>query len=307
MPSDSNDRSVERALHRLVVLGVLTDYTVEWGAKKYTAKLSNCTSTAVVESLLSFVRRSQPAQADVMARRLDVSDGLPLREAITTCAAALISFVYETVAGSRRRSLREMWLAAKEGVADPNGKFRERILEYLSQGSVAPALEKLVDKARVALGEWTDLLDSVWAAAQTGDAEAASELRGGAARLLSSYPEHPGLLIARGISEMFITDGDLEELVSSLRAARHSGEERYDISYEDFERLAGWLYEKAALAGRNGARTAIALGLGETIEIPASIDDHTEAGIDVIVMSRGLEAAAERAKELLKLLAESDR
>ncbi len=307
MPSGSNDRSVERALHRLVVLGVLTDYTVEWGAKKYTAKLSNCTSTAVVESLLSFVRRNQPAQADAMAGRLDISDGLPLREAITTCAAALISFVYETVAGSRRRSLREMWLAAKEGVADPNGKFRERILEYLSQGSVAPLLEKLVDEDRVALGQWTDLLDSVWAAAQAGDSEAASELRGGAARLLSSYPEHPGLLIARGVSEMFIPDGDLEELVSSLRAARHSGEERYDISYEDFERLAGWLYEKAGLSGRTGARTAIALGLGETIEIPASIDDHTEAGIDVIVMSRGLEAAAERATELSKLLAESDR
>jgi ATP-dependent DNA helicase RecQ len=307
-PSDSNDRSVERALHRLVVLGVLEDYTIDWGAKKYAPKLSNCTSASVLESLLAFVRRSQPAQAEVMAKRLGNVEELDLREAILSCSKALISFVYETVAGSRRRSLREMWLAAKEGAADPNGKFRARILEYLSQGSVAPSLEKLVDDDKVSLGQWMELLDGIWAAAEAGDPEAASELRGGTARLLSSYPEHPGLLVARGVSEILVEDGDLEELIASLRAAIQSGRERYDVPGEDFEQLARWLYTKADASGRNGVRTAITLSVGDGFKIPPRRgDEPEEAGVDVIVIARELEKANRRASELSEALAISER
>lgn len=306
-PSDSNNRSVERALHRLVVLGVLEDYTIDWGAKKYSPKLRNCTSASVLESLLAFVRRSQPAQAEVIGKRLGKVEELELREAVLVCSKALISFVYETVAGSRRRSLREMWLAAKEGVADPNGKFRARILEYLSQGSVAPSLEKLVDEDRVSLSQWTELLDGIWAAADAGDPEAASELRGGTARLLSSYPEHPGLLVARGVSEILVEDGDLEELIASLRAAIQSGRERYDVAGDDFDQLARWLFAKADACGRNGVRTAITLSVGEGFKVlPRANSAPEEPGVDVIVMAKELEQANKRASEISEALAISE-
>ena len=291
-PNDSNDRSVERALHRLVVLGVLEDYTIDWGSKKYSPLLANCSPAQVTASLISYVRRSQPAQAEVLAARLE-REGVDVRtldEAILKCASELIRFVYDTVERSRRRSLREMWLAAKDGVADPNGKFRERILDYLSQGSVAPTLEKLVDEATVDFRLWVELLDEVWASHHAGDPEAGLELRGGTARLLASYPEHPGLLVARGVSELYVEDGDLEELAANLKAARHSGGDRYGITSDDYRLLANWLYDRAAAVGRSGAATSVAIGLGDVAQTPAYREgEKRDLGLDVLRIAQVLD------------------
>ena len=119
----------------------------------------------------------------------------PLRDAVTGCGRLLIEFVYDTIERSRRRSLREMWLAARESGSDPNQEFRQRILDYLTQGDVTPVLESLVDRSRFSYDDWIAELR------QVTTSDEARELRGSSARLLPSYPDHPGLLLARGLSE----------------------------------------------------------------------------------------------------------
>ncbi|MGZ4410392.1 MAG: RecQ family ATP-dependent DNA helicase, partial [Gaiellaceae bacterium] len=291
MDRDDGTRRTERGLHRLVILGVLRDYLVDWGGGKYQAELANCTSRSVLDSLLRYVRRSQPGQAEVIERELRHVESTDLYTAAMECAQRLIRFVYDTVERSRRRSLREMWLAAREARSDPNGAFRQRILDYLTQGSIAPSLERLVDNPQVRLGEWTELLDEVWAADRAGDREAAAELRGGTARLLASYPDHPGLLVARGVSELFIEGGELEELISSLRIAINASTTRYDIHPEDLATLSQWLVGRARASAREGALTAVALGL--SVERPYSIglgpdDSDREAALAVLHLSSEL-------------------
>jgi ATP-dependent DNA helicase RecQ len=304
MPQGS-DKSIERGLHRLVVLGVLKDYLVEWGARSYDADLAECTPRTVLEHLVAYVRRSQPARAEVIERELATVETLPLREAVLRCAQTLIAFVYDTVERSRRRSLREMWLAAREARADPNGAFRRRILEYLQQGAIAPALERLVDADQVELAAWTEVLDDVWAQERAGDREAAPELRGATARLLASYPDHPGLLVARGASELYIENGELEELISSLRAARGSSA-KYGLVDADWEVLERWLVNRARDSARDGAITASLLGLAPLPIERAGLqpgDIERERGLAVLGVTAGLE----RTRTLLDdLLAELD-
>jgi ATP-dependent DNA helicase RecQ len=273
VPMNPRDKNVERGLHRLMLLGVLHDYTIDWGTQKYEARLARCTSRDVLDRLVSYVRRSQPGQADVIASGLADVERLPLGDAVVACARRLISFVYETVERSRRRSLREMWLAARESRADPNGAFRRRILDYLSQGSITPELERLVDASRVDLAHWTALLDEVWLEVRGGDRTAANELRGATARLLGSYPDHPGLLLARGMSELYAPTGALEELISSLRAASTASRARYGIGRDAFDRASRWMVARARECARPGALTAVALGL--------DLDEVSQSGIEL--------------------------
>ena len=243
-PSEDDRKLREKGLHRLVILGVLRDYTVDWGAKSFEADLLGCSARDVAEALFSFVRRSQPGRVETIRNEIGDREEADLHQTILDCSRTLISFVYDTIERSRRRSLREMWLAAREGQRDPNGAFRERILEYLTQGAIAPKLEKLVDRSHVDLADWRELLEEVVDSLKVGQMEPAAELRGGSARLLTSSPDHPGLLFARSFSEMLLKDGETEEVASGVEAAmRSSG--RYDLGDEDLSEFLKWFVSQA--------------------------------------------------------------
>ena len=77
-----------------------------------------------------------------------------IEEAIAVCGHALIQFVYATIERSRRRSLREMWLAAVE--CHSGDELRSRILSYLNEGDSSPVLGALVDN-QAPLGEWVSM------------------------------------------------------------------------------------------------------------------------------------------------------
>jgi ATP-dependent DNA helicase RecQ len=281
--------SQDRALHRLVVLGVVRDYLVEWGARIYPVDSADIDSAGVAEHLLAYVRRSQPGRVEGVRQSLGAVADLPLRECVLRCAKALIEFVYDTVERSRRRSLREMWLAARESRDDE--AFRGRLLDYLSQGAIAPALERLVDQEAFSYDEWTAAL------AELGAPEDAGELRGDSARLLSSYPDHPGLLLARGLSEAVDPRGNLEEFISNLDASLVSAQERYRVSTDEEARLGHWLLELCETL-RSGAMAAAMVVLErrelalddvrhhQTAELEASQGD---AGVRVLALASGID------------------
>ena len=60
IPMGSDKPARERALHRLVVLGVVRDYLVEWGPKAFVVEVAGVDSDDVVDHLLEYVGRSQP-------------------------------------------------------------------------------------------------------------------------------------------------------------------------------------------------------------------------------------------------------
>lgn len=219
----------ERALHRLVLLGVVTDYTVEHGSKKFGVRLEPTSAAGVVAALVRYVERTQPARAATLSSQLaEVSSG-HITNAVEACARELMRFVYDTIAASRLRSLREMWLAARQGDGD---ELRRRILDYFDEGSGAPTLESLLDQRPFRFSSWIEALDLV----QLPDD--ATEWRGASARLLVSEPEHPGLLLVRAVAEEFLQDGSSAEFGSNLSLAFESAVTRYDVPIDDVLALA---------------------------------------------------------------------
>jgi ATP-dependent DNA helicase RecQ len=245
IPMGAEREARERALHRLVLLDVLSGYLVDWGGKSFDVTVRVTRSDAIADALGQLVGRSQPGRLPGMRTALDTLRTLKPRDAVIDGCRLLIDFVYDTIERSRRRSLREMWLTARE--SDGEDAFRRRILEYLSEGDVTPRLVEMAESGRFLVNEWLEGL------AEIATITEAREWRGTAGRLLASYPDHPGLLLVRGFSEVVDPDGDLNEFAFNLASALRSARERYGTADSDVEVLAQWLVDDSRRRRRQDA------------------------------------------------------
>ncbi|WP_373071069.1 RecQ family ATP-dependent DNA helicase [Gemmatimonas sp.] len=301
IPFGRDDDARERSLHRLVLLGVVREYLVDWGAQKFTVYLNPVRPEAIGHNLIAFVERSQPGRIDAIREELADSDFRKLSQAISVCGRILILFVYDTIERSRRRSLREMWIAVKESQTDAD--LRQRVLDYLTEGDLAPLLEGLSEAQRFDFSRWQD------AYAQMVSLPDAREWRGTTARLLASYPDQPGLLVGRAVVELVDPDGDLEDFHANLDSALAAAP-RYQIGPETLDELYRWLLRMAA--GRSERAFAATLAHLSRIDVDARILDEaldgvgvrhaTASGVAVVRLQRGLRNEVRKSDEIIELL-----
>ena len=103
----------------------------------------------------------------------------------------------------------------------------------------------------------------------------AAEWRASSARLLASYPDHPGLLLSRGLSELLATaegapaDAAVDEYVLNLESALQSATPNYGISTDQLRTTITWLLERPAA---NSAVAAATLSVAARYGA-ASLDD----------------------------------
>ena len=73
IPFSGQEKSVgqEKAIYRLVQVGVLSDYEVEYGSKKFTACVAPFDTNRCREKILDYVRRSQPGRVKSIERKLE--------------------------------------------------------------------------------------------------------------------------------------------------------------------------------------------------------------------------------------------
>jgi ATP-dependent DNA helicase RecQ len=211
----------ERAIYRLMLLGVVEDYLVE---STFVMNLASISPTGIADALVGFVKRTDPgAQRPSVAEFAAQANSMDLREAVSRAARELIVFIYDVIVESRRRSLREMYVAARD--ASPGGVgLRDRVLDYLTRGDISPVLETLVESTEFDYAVWEQELFKL------KGVEDARELRGNSARLLASFPFNPGLLYARAYSEIIHPEGDLQDFTANLEASLTSARERYGVS-----------------------------------------------------------------------------
>lgn len=278
LPFGSDDSGREKALHRLMLLGIVGDYLKEFGPKEFTVTLNPTTPESIVESLLRFVERSQPGRALAVKTKVD-REYRKLPDALEACGRALLEFVYDTIERSRRRSLREMWLAARESKTDE--QLRTRVLEYLSEGDILPSLQELVDDEVFEYSDWQPLLERI------DNAESAREWRASTARELASYPDHPGLLVGRAFAEAIDPEGNLREFEFNLESSLNSARRNYSATDEKLAEFLRWT--KTTLRHINtdasicAASLANDLGVGESFSsaelIALAREGNVHAGI----------------------------
>lgn len=274
-------QETEQALHRLAILGLVSDYTVDWGSQRFEVTVSESTPDDVSEHLASFVERSQPGRGQQLRERMASALRGKTRDALELGTRLITEFVYDTVAQARKRSLREMVLAAREARGNEQ-EFRRRILDYLQEGEVAPRIEALVDASVFSLRTWIDQVLEV------DTLERAQEWRGTAARLLTSYPEQPGLLISRGYAEFLLPDGDESEGLTNIVAGLRSAMRNYRTTDDEVLDAVRGLVNDRLTAGAPGSALALSLGVEEFLE-----SGHGHELIDLVrERSPGLPALA---------------
>ena len=223
---------IEKALHRLVLLGVVSDYTVDYGGQRFTVHSEGISAPRTIRAVEDYVREYNVARALRLREEMERLRGMPPRSFIERAAGLLLEFIYDVIEKGRRRALREIWVWAREGRSDQ--QLRQRLLDYLQETEESRRISDLLSREQIELGAWRQIID------QTISVREAQELRGQVIRYLESTPDHPGLLYLRGAAEALIGDGDRGEVAANLQAALKSVAGGYRPAIPD---MAGAVWE----------------------------------------------------------------
>ncbi len=242
-----DDNRVEKALHRLLVLGVIEDYTVDYASREFHVLTTGKEKEHIIGKYLEYVKGYNRGRVAQENQKMRQNMDLPREEFILTSSRILLQFIYDTIEKGRRRALREMLAATEEAAASSHQDqvFRSRILRYL-ESSYYDEIEAVVNADNLGFIELRELLEGV--ETDTGEViggirspKDAMQLRGQAARYLESLPDHPALLFLRAVSEVFCPDSDAEIYLESIKAGYSFGLGRYGVSEPVLFQQLGWI------------------------------------------------------------------
>lgn len=232
MLPDFERNIVEKALHRLLLIGVISDYTIEYPSNEFTVKLSGANKREIIITYGKYVTNYQYAKGQAEIKKVSEFLHLTLIEFIMEVVNLLLHFIYAVIERSRRRALSEMMEACITSTLDSD--IRMRILHYLEVTEYTESLEQIIDDEKAGLHDCKNLFSSVRSPNE------AAELRGQVSRYLESYPDHPGLLMLRSLSEIFTrdrnTDVAMQNFIASISFALKVYELNHNVTFE----FAAW-------------------------------------------------------------------
>ena len=236
----------EKATHRLVVLGVIDDYTLNYSSCELKITLGGIDKDEIISHYGRYVSGYAKGRVPEELSKLQDAIQKPHQQFVKEAARVLIEFIYNTIEKGRRRALREMFGLAEQAAdtTDCDHIVRSRILRYL-ESSHAEEIESILEEENgfghlVTLIQGHENLEGELVGGIRSPAEA-SELRGQAARYLESKPDHPGLLFLRGISEIYCHDYNYDVVCENLVAGLRFGLSLYQIEKQSLHEMITWL------------------------------------------------------------------
>lgn len=218
-----NRAAAEKSLHRLLLIGVVADYTVDYSSQEFTVRLSGFDKEAIIETYGHYVAGySRPRSQRATAKAREYLH-LPYKEFVGEVVRLLLQFIYEVIEQGRRAALREMVLATPQGQTDSG--LRDRLLRYLEETEYSELLANMSTAADTGFGAVAQCIEH-----DVVSAKEAEELRGQVSRYLESYPDHPGYLILRGLSELHSRSYSVDVARQNFLAAYRFAYDRYGLS-----------------------------------------------------------------------------
>ena len=234
-------RRKEHAVVRLLRVGVLRDYEVEFGSARLTVQTEPFNFERCRQKLLDYVQTAQPHRSNEFREKLDAiitrgphSDALAL-------ARLLIEFRYDVIERSRRRATQESVLLARSAQSD--AEIRTRLMDYLQEGLGSERIGRLLEQQDVRLAEWWELIEAVQTPMDAG------ELRGLCIRALESAADHPGLLFVRAAAEAMCHDHNDRATADGIETAVKECA-RKGIPEHDTREMLNKLYDLAQIPVR---------------------------------------------------------
>jgi len=221
----SDERTlVEKTLHRLAILGVVEDYTINYAARVAQVTVSGIGRDEMLTRYVSYVRAYQSARAaeERKKARAQWETASSYEHAVFILLSQYLQFVYDVIERGRRRALNEMREAARLGLRSPDA-LRARILNYLEATQFSEHLEALLQADHAGMGIVANLVDTVRTPNE------AAELRGQVSRYLETYPDQPALLFLRGLVECLCQDVSAGAAQENFSAWLDAGRDRYGV------------------------------------------------------------------------------
>jgi len=201
----------EKAVHRLVILGVIKDYTINYSSNEIEIIISGNSREENVESYLKYIGNYDKKKVNQARGRILQKDNEPHEKFILYLAESLIrDFIYEIIEASRRTSLSNMLQACISSKNDAD--FRTRVLKHLELGQYS----EILDSARENTESLSDILDKL--IDKLASPMESSELRGQTSRILEAYPDNPSLLLIRSLAEAHCTDKNKNSVFNNFVA-----------------------------------------------------------------------------------------
>lgn len=175
----------ERAIFRLMLLGVIQDYTINWQSRRFAVRVQRISPADVKDHLRRYLLqyKFQDFAYDTVSNIPEDSVENALRAAIDV----LIDFIYDEIVAKRKQALRTMGDLCRNFSSDQD--FREAILAYLQESEFSGELREWVNSSFDAIG-----MDSIHdLLKQVTTLEEVKRLVGTTRRMLDEDPQNVAL------------------------------------------------------------------------------------------------------------------
>ncbi|MFH1535055.1 MAG: RecQ family ATP-dependent DNA helicase [Patescibacteria group bacterium] len=245
--------AIEKGLHRLIVLGVVSDYTIDYSSNEFRVGIKKINYNNIIDTFAQYVAGYNKGRVAIEVQKLrnelNKKSSESERIKLLSACRVLISFIYDTIERGRRRALKEMLNAAEATIGeDANKVLRERILRYL-ESTYSDEIEDIInnpeDFSKIKdLVEGVENIESGETVGGIRSPKDAKEVRGQTARYLESTPDHPGLLFLRAISEMYNSDYNKEVVLQNLMAGIDFSFNRYNMDTREVYNRVIWVLKE---------------------------------------------------------------
>ena len=225
------ERSLEYAIVRLVILGVVRDYSKDYKSNKFELLLHNewddirddilNLSVYLTGKFSAYVQKYRVSAESRKAQEF-IQQATSIQELELRIATSMVEYVYDQIERRRRTASRQMLELARKAVVDQDG-FRQALILYLQASEKFTKDLEILAKADELL-DWKALVDEV----QSRDE--IRELHGSCQRVLESYPTHPGLLFISSATRLNPSKEELARSEEEFNAALRYATETYGVA-----------------------------------------------------------------------------
>jgi len=233
------------------LLGVINDYTIDYTTNEFRLIITGVSREHLIERFCRYVEGYNRGRVAQEKQKLLQYIQLPFPDFVRVATEILINFIYDTIEKGRRRAFREILSMSEEAAlktTDQDTLIRERILRYL-ETTYSEEIQQVLDDVE-SFHNLKIIFDG-GITSESGEAiggvrsqKDATEIRGQVARYLESYPDHPGLLFLRALSEIYCANSDIELALQNIEAGCNFAVERYHISKSSLYEILTWMLEK---------------------------------------------------------------
>ena len=179
---DPHQSDMEKSIFRLVLLGVVQDYTINWRERRFNVQIKKISPSCIKENLQKYFL--QYKFSDFAEKKLQALSAQDFQSSLEGGVEILVDFIYDEIVLKRKQAMRTIGEICRNFSSDQ--QFRESILSYLQESEFSKELREWLKKSFQEIGapKIRDILNRVV------DLEGLKRLIGTTRRMLDEDPQN---------------------------------------------------------------------------------------------------------------------